>query len=89
MPEFTMSLRLDADCAGNLKKLAILTNQSLAAISREAIASYVTQKLEDARFDEETRLALREYREQGLHVSLEEMEAYLLGKTQKIPQCHC
>lgn len=88
MPDFTMSLRLDADCAANLKKLSELTNQSLASITREAVRKYVTQLLVDAHFEEETRQALKEYRETGVHVTLDEMEPFLLGNTKEIPRCH-
>jgi predicted transcriptional regulator len=87
-----MSLRLDQAVRDRLSGLAKRQKRSSHALALEAIEAYIAQKeLETAR-NQEALAAWKHYQETGLHVTGEEVIAWLetWGTENELPppQCH-
>ena len=71
------SIKLDPALKSRLDHLAQARRRSAHWIMREAIQQYVEREEARESFKEEALQAWREYRETGLHLSVEETTAWL------------
>ena len=71
------SVKLDPALKSRLDHLAQVRRRSAHWIMREAIRQYVEREEARESFKEEALQAWREYRETGLHLSVEETTAWL------------
>ena len=71
------SVKLDPALKSRLDHLAQVRRRSAHWIMREAIQQYVEREEARESFKEEALQAWREYRETGLHLSVEETTAWL------------
>ena len=71
------SVKLDPALKSRLDHLAQARRRSAHWIMREAIQQYVEREEARESFKEEALQAWREYRETGLHLSVEETAAWL------------
>ena len=71
------SVKLDPELKSRLDHLAQVRRRSAHWIMREAIRQYVEREEARESFKEEALQAWREYRETGLHLSVEETTAWL------------
>lgn len=86
------SIKLDDDLKGRVKHLADARRRSPHWIMREAIAEYVTREEKSEAFKQDARKALEEYQATGLHVTGEEVIAWLetwgTDDEKAPPKCH-
>ncbi len=86
------SVKLDDDLKARLQRVAAAERRSSHWIIREAVAHYVAQKEDDLAADAEAEAAWQDYKLTGLHVTGEEMEAWLeariRGENPKMPEPH-
>lgn len=73
----TLSVKLDPNAEARLKALAEMRHQTTDAVLREAVDEYLDR--EDARqaFKAEAMASLGAFRDNGLHLTLAETEAWL------------
>ncbi len=86
------SVKLDDDLKGRLKHLAAARRRTPHWIMREAIAEYVEREEKRQAFYDDARKAWDEYQTTGLHVTGEEVEAWLetwgTDDEKTPPKCH-
>lgn len=86
------SIKIDDDLKGRLQRLAAARRRSPHWIMREAIAQYVEREEKREAFKQDARQAWKDYRQTGLHLSLEEGDAWLSklesGENVGPPECH-
>jgi len=86
------SVKLDDDLKGRLKHLAAARRRTPHWIMREAIAEYVEREEKRQAFYDDARKAWEEYQTTGLHVTGEEVEAWLetwgTDDEKTPPKCH-
>lgn len=73
----TVSLKLDPNEKERLIALAASKGRSVHFLMREAIARYVTAEEAREAFRREAAAGWKEYQETGLHLSLDEVEAWM------------
>ena len=94
MPTATvpMSLRVDVSLRDRLQTLATRHKRSAHALAREAVITFIEQKEAEDRWNREAMDAYNDYKATGLHITHEEMEAWLdtwgTPNEQSVPQCH-
>lgn len=95
MPAFaarTLSVKLDGEMRDRIKHLAEARQRTPHWVMREAIREYVEREEKREAFRQATLQAWEEYRETGLHVTGEEVTAWLetWGEAgeQAAPACH-
>ena len=71
------SIKLDDTLKGRVQNLAEARRRSSHWIMREAIAQYVEREEKREAFKQEAIRAWEEYQQTGLHVTLEEADAWL------------
>ena len=86
------SIKLDGTLKERVQNLAEARRRSSHWIMREAIAQYVEREEKREAFKQEAIRAWEEYQQTGLHVTLEEADAWLAkleaGEKAEPPKCH-
>ena len=86
------SIKLDDTLKGRVQNLAEARRRSSHWIMREAIAQYVEREEKREAFKQEAIRAWEQYQQTGLHVTLEEADAWLAkleaGENAEPPKCH-
>lgn len=91
-PRMTTTLRIGQDVKDRLKTLADDRNRSAHALMLEAITEYVDREEKRSQYLRDARASWEHYQETGLHLTAEEVEAWMdtWGTTneQDAPPCH-
>ncbi|MDF0546467.1 CopG family ribbon-helix-helix protein [Sphingobium sp. H39-3-25] len=86
------SIKLDDALKGRVQHLAEVRRRSAHWIMREAIAQYVEREEKRETFRQDAIQAWDEYQQTGLHLTLEEADAWLAkleaGEDAEPPKCH-
>jgi predicted transcriptional regulator len=86
------SIKLDDEIKSRIQHLATARDRSPHWIMREAIRQYVDREEARESFHQEALLSWQEYRETGLHLTGDELIAWLEGwgtdKETAFPECH-
>lgn len=86
------SLKLDDELKGRVRHLAEARRRSSHWIMREAIAQYVEREEKREAFKQDAIGAWEAYQRTGLHLTLEEADAWLAkleaGEDAALPPCH-
>lgn len=86
------SIKLDEALKGRVQNLANARRRSSHWIMREAIAQYVEREEKREAFKQDAIRAWENYQQTGLHVTLEEADAWLAkleaGEDAEPPKCH-
>lgn len=86
------SIKLDDSLKGRVQHLAEARRRSSHWIMREAIAQYVEREEKREAFRQDAIRAWDEYQQTGLHLTLEEADAWLAkleaGEDAEPPKCH-
>ena len=86
------SIKLDDALKGRVQHLAEVRRRSSHWIMREAIAQYVEREEKREAFRQDAIRAWDEYQQTGLHLTLEEADAWLAkleaGGDPEPPKCH-
>ncbi|MPV56811.1 CopG family transcriptional regulator [Burkholderia sp. HI2761] len=86
------SIKLDPALQDRVRHLAEQRRRTPHWIMREAIAQYVAREEKRESFKQEAMQAWADYQSTGLHVTHEEMDAYLekleAGEAAEPPECH-
>lgn len=86
------SIKLDDELKGRVQHLAEARRRTSHWIMREAIAQYVEREEKSEAFKKDALRAWEEYQRTGLHLTLEEADAWLAkleaGKDAELPKCH-
>lgn len=87
----TVSVKLDSEMRERIKRLADARNRTTHWVMREAIAQYVVQEEKRESFRQATQAAWQEYQDTGLHVTGEEVDAWLAswGTDDELPTPTC
>jgi predicted transcriptional regulator len=87
-----MSVKLDQDMRARVEHLAESRQRSMHWVMREAIQQYVEHEEKREAFRQSGIRAWKEYQATGLHVTLEEADAWLAkleaGQDVEMPKCH-
>ena len=87
-----VSVKLDDELKGRVQKLASARRRSAHWIMREAIEEYVTREEARESFRQEALASWAEYQATGLHLTGEEVQAWLstwgTEAEAEIPACH-
>ncbi len=88
----TTSVKLDAEMKNRIQLLAQARHRSSHWIMREAIRDYVEREEKRESFKQDALSAWQAYQENGLHLTLEEADAWLeqleAGEDVEPPRCH-
>ncbi len=86
------SIKLNDDLKDRIQHLANTRRRSAHWIMREAIEQYVEREEKHERFKQDALKAWEEYQETGLHLTHEEVDAWLAkleaGEDTEPPPCH-
>jgi len=86
------SVKLDDDLKSRIQHLADARHRSAHWIMREAIRDYVEREEKRESFKQDALRAWEAYQENGLHLTLEEADAWLekleAGEDAELPKCH-
>jgi len=86
------SVKLDEDLKNRIQHLAKVRHRSSHWIMREAIRDYLEREEKREAFKQDALRAWEEYQENGLHLTLEEADAWLEklenGEDAELPKCH-
>jgi predicted transcriptional regulator len=86
------SIKLDDEMKGRIQRLAETRCRTSHSIMREAIAQYVEREEARESFKRDAERAWKNYRRDGLHLTLEEADAWLskleAGEDADPPPCH-
>jgi predicted transcriptional regulator len=86
------TVNLAADFEARLDAEAAWQRRSTHAVMQEVLQNYVERAEKRRRFEAEAEAALTHYKETGLHVTGDEMKAWLAdvaaGKMRPRPKCH-
>lgn len=86
------SIKLDDALKGRIQHLAESRRRSSHWIMREAIAQYVEREEKREAFKQDAIRAWEAYQETGLHLTMEEADAWLAkleaGEDAEMPKCH-
>ena len=86
------SVKLDDDLKSRIQHLAEARDRSSHWIMRAAIRDYVEREEKRESFKQDALRAWEAYQENGLHLTLEEADAWLAkleaGQDEEIPKCH-
>jgi len=87
-----VAIKIDDDTRERVKRLAEARHRSSHWMMLEAIRQYVEREEKREAFRQDGMQAWNEYQATGLHVSLEEADAWLAqleeGKDVEPPECH-
>ena len=88
----TTSLKLDIEVKKRVQRLASARRRSPHRVMREAIEQYVEREEKREQFRQHALAAWSHYQTTGLHVTVEEADAWLAkleaGKDAAPPKCH-
>ena len=88
----TTTLRIDQDIKDRLKTLADDRHRSAHALMLEAITEYVDPEEKRSQYLRDGQIAWQHYQETGLHLTAEEVEAWIdtwgTENEQDAPSCH-
>ena len=88
----TTSVKLDEDLKRRVQHLAKARHRSAHWIMCEAIRQYVACEEKKEAFKQDALNAWEAYQENGMHLTLEEADAWLAkleaGEDAEIPKCH-
>lgn len=91
-PAKAVAVKLDEADRNSLESLAAYKNRSAHYLMREAIHEYIKRENADKLFVQRAEQASREFKENGLHVTFEEYDAWLAtwgtDNEQPVPACH-
>lgn len=86
------SLKLDNDLKNRIQHLAEVRQRSAHWIMQEAIRNYVDREEKRDALKQDALQAWDAYKEDGLHLTLEEADAWLArleaGEDAGMPECH-
>ena len=86
------SVKLDDELKNRIRHLADARHRSAHWIMREAIRDYVDREEKRELFKQDALHAWEAYQENGLHLTLEEADAWLAkleaGEDVELPKCH-
>lgn len=86
------SLKIDAELKERIQNLATVRQRSASWIMKEAITQYVNREEARESFAREAMESWEHYKETGLHITLDELSAWLntVGTDAETdpPQCH-
>lgn len=86
------SIKLDDELKGRVQHLADARRRSSHWIMREAITQYVAREEKREAFKQDALHAWQEHQRTGLHLTLEEADAWLAkleaGEDMEPPACH-
>lgn len=86
------SIKLDDELKGRVQHLAEARRRTSHWIMREAIAQYVEREEKREAFKQDALRAWEDYQRTGLHLTLEEADAWLAkleaGEDVEPPKCH-
>lgn len=88
MTATAVSVKLTDDEKARLAKLSRDTKQSAHFHMRAAINAYLEEQEWRRSFIAEAEAAWKDYKETGLHVTLEEMQKWAEDPSQELPECH-
>ena len=87
-----VSIKIDEDIKGRVKRLADARQRTSHWLMREAITQYVEREEKREAFRRDTLKAWEAFRENGLHVTADEVEAWMAqleqGNDVEPPECH-
>ncbi|MDP1647251.1 MAG: CopG family ribbon-helix-helix protein [Rubrivivax sp.] len=87
-----VAIKIDADIKERVKRLAEARNRTPHWLMREAIRQYVDREEKREAFRQDAISAWNDYQATGLHVTLDEADAWLAkletGKDLEPPECH-
>lgn len=87
-----MSVKLDPDTRTRIEQLAVSRRRTAHWMMREAIQQYIDREEKREAFRQDGIQAWNEYQATGLHISMEEADAWLekleTGKQAEPPECH-
>ncbi len=85
-------LELDTETMQRVREIASAQHISPEAVIYRAIELYIEPEDERRRLDEHTRASWGEYQRTGLHLTGEEVEAWMdkiiAGEDAELPECH-
>jgi predicted transcriptional regulator len=88
----TISVKLDGAMRERIKSLADVRQRTTHWVMREAIAQYVEREEKREAFRQATLRAWEQYQQTGLHLTGEEMDAWMAkleaGEDAELPECH-
>lgn len=87
-----VAIKIEPEIRARIKRLAEARQRTPHWLMREAISQYLEREEKRESFRQDALLAWNEYQATGLHVTMEEAEAWLAkleaGKDAEPPQCH-
>ncbi len=87
-----LAVKLDPDMRDRIKRLADARHRTAHWMMREAIQQYVEREEKREAFRQDGLRAWNAYQSNGLHVTLEEADAWLAkleaGQNVEPPECH-
>ncbi|MHB8950419.1 MAG: CopG family ribbon-helix-helix protein [Rhodoferax sp.] len=87
-----MSVKIDLETRTRMEQLAVVRRRSTHWMMREAIMQYVEREEQREAFRQDALQAWDDYKATGLHVTLEEADAWLAkleaGEDVEPPPCH-
>lgn len=87
-----MSVKLDADTRARIEHLAVVRRRTTHWIMRDAIQQYVEREEKREAFRQDTLKVWEAYRTTGLHLTADELDAWLAqleqGNDIEPPECH-
>jgi len=87
-----VAIKIDSDTKARVKRLADARHRTPHWLMREAICQYVDREEKREAFRQDGLKAWQEYQETGLHVTAEEVGAWLASwggdNEQPAPECH-
>jgi predicted transcriptional regulator len=92
MPAVSTSIKLDPAVKDRVQRLAAARKRTAHWVMKEAIEQYVTREESREKANQDALKAWEEYQATGLHVTLEEADAWLAeleaGNDIEPPACH-
>jgi predicted transcriptional regulator len=92
MPAVSTSIKLDPAVKDRVQRLAAARKRTAHWVMKEAIEQYVTREESREKANQDALKAWEEYQAAGLHVTLEEADAWLAeleaGNDIEPPACH-
>lgn len=87
-----VAIKIDEDIKARLKRLAEARQRTSHWLMREAITQYVDREEKREVFRQETLKAWENFRENGLHLTVDEADAWMAqlerGNDIEPPECH-
>ncbi len=92
MSTAALAVKIDLEVKKRIKRLADLKQRSTHWLMKEAILQYVEREEKRESFRQDAISAWNEYQATGLHVTVEEADAWLAkleeGQDVEPPECH-